>query len=207
MKKLVLALLLASCFALAGAARADDTDFGRSGAYLGVGASHTAGVVNAFLDGDTLLQHLEISDRWGVNARAGYHLTSWFSIEGEYEWIDPLRVTFFNQSLGDLGIQSATANVRFILPLRRFQPYLLLGAGAVFFDLNSRFPGLSIDRHAFAGRVGLGMDVYITHNLYLNAGAESILTPAKISLNTGLVSGSVSPIGSLSFQLGLGYHF
>jgi opacity protein-like surface antigen len=206
MKKLALGLLATGCLALATAARADD-DFGRSGAYIGVGASRTAGVVNAFLDGNAVLKHLDLSDRWGVNTRAGYRFASWFALEAEYEWLDPFNITFFNQGLGTLGMQSATINAKFIIPTWRFQPYLLLGAGAVVFDLNTRFGALHIDDHAFAGRIGLGMDVYITHGLVLNVGAESILTPAKISLNTGLVSGSVSPVGSLDFQLGLAYRF
>jgi len=207
MKKLALAWLAASCLALAGAARADDSDFGRPGAYIGVGASRTVGVVDAFLDGDRVLQHLDISDRWGVNARAGYRFGSWFALEAEYEWLDPFNVTFFNQGLGTLGLQSATINAKFIIPTWRFQPYLLLGAGAVVFDLDTHLNALHIDDHAFAGRIGLGIDMYITHGLVLNLGVESILTPAKISLNTGLVSGSVSPIGSLDFQFGLAYRF
>jgi opacity protein-like surface antigen len=188
-------------------ARADDDGFGRSGPYLGVGASRSVDLVEPFLDGTPILQDIKISDSWGANARLGYRLTSWFAVEAEYEWLQPFNVSLASVHLGTLGAQSATANFRFILPLSRFQPYFLLGAGAMFLKVEDPLNVLKLDRSPFAGRVGLGLDVYLTQSLLANVGVEGVLTPAGLQLTTS--SGTISEhgLGTLTFQFGLGYRF
>jgi opacity protein-like surface antigen len=192
---------------VASVARADDADFGRSGAYLGVGASRSVDLVEPFLDGTPILENITISDSWGANARLGYRLTSWFSVEAEYEWLQPFNAGLDGVHVGTLEAQSATANLRFIAPLSRFQPYLLLGVGALFLKVNDPLGVLSVDRSPFAGRVGLGLDVYLTRSLLLNVGAEGVLSPAGLQLTTS--SGTISEhgLGTLTFQFGLGYRF
>ena len=188
-------------------ARADDPDFGRSGAYIGVGASRTANLVEAFLDGTPVLEDIDVSNSWGVNTRLGYRLTSWFALEAEYEWLDRMNASLDGVHVGSLQMQSATANLRFIVPLRRFQPYFLLGAGAIFIDVDTPFSTLTVDHSAFAGRVGLGLDVYLTENVLVNVGAEGLLSPAEVRLNTGSVDVSENGIGTVTFQAGLGFRF
>jgi opacity protein-like surface antigen len=188
-------------------ARADEPDYGRSGPYIGVGASRTANLVEAFLDGTPILEDVDVSNSWGVNTRLGYRLTSWFSLEAEYEWLDRMNASLGGVNVGSLQMQSATANLRFIVPLRRFQPYFLLGAGAIFLNVHTPGSQLEIDHSAFAGRVGLGLDVYLTENLLLNVGAEGLLSPAEVRLNTGSVSVSENGIGTVTFQAGLGFRF
>jgi opacity protein-like surface antigen len=200
-----LAVLVASL--AADLARADDDGFGRSGPYLGIGASRSVDLVEPFLSGTPILENLKISDSWGANARLGYRLTSWFSVEAEYEWLQPFNVSLNGVHLGTLGAQSATANVRFILPLSRFQPYLLLGAGAMFLKGDDPLNVLSVDHSPFAGRVGLGIDVYLTQSLLANVGVEGVLTPAGLQLNTGSTTISEHGLGTLTFQFGLGYRF
>ena len=189
------------------AARADDPDFGRSGPYIGVGASRTANLVEAFLDGTPILENIDVSNSWGVNTRLGYRLTSWFSLEAEYEWLDRMNASLGGVNVGSLQMQSATANLRLIAPLGRFQPYFLLGAGAIFLNVDTPFNTLQVDHSAFAGRVGLGLDVYLTENVLLNVGAEGLLSPAEVKLNTGSGSVSENGIGTVTFQAGLGFRF
>jgi opacity protein-like surface antigen len=188
-------------------ARADDDGFGRSGAYVGVGASRSVDIVEPFLDGTPILENLKISDSWGANGRVGYRLTSWFSVEAEYEWLQPFNFSLQGVHLGTLRAQSATANLRLILPLSRFQPYFLLGAGALFLKVDDPFNVLTLNRSPFAGRVGLGLDVYLTQSLLVNVGAEGVLSPAGLELNTGAGSVSEHGLGTLTFQFGLGYRF
>ncbi|HXZ86266.1 MAG TPA: porin family protein [Myxococcota bacterium] len=189
------------------AARAADDDFARPGPYLGVGASRSVNVVEAFLDGTPVLQDIKVSDSWGVNGRVGYRVTSWFSVEAEYEWLDAFNASLGGAHLGTLDLQSATGNLRFIAPLRRFQPYLLLGAGALFAKTNTPFNALTVDHAAFAGRVGLGFDVYLTQNLLLNAGVEGVLSPAEVKITTGAGTFSEHGLGTVTFQFGVGYRF
>jgi opacity protein-like surface antigen len=189
------------------AARAEDDDFGRSGPYLAVGASRSIDLVEPFLDGTPVLDQIDISDSWGANGRIGYRLTSWFSLEAEYEWLEPFNVSLQGVHLGTLGAQSATGNLRFTLPLNRFQPYFLLGAGAIFLKVDDPLGVLSVDHSAFAGRVGLGIDVYLTRSFLLNAGVEGVLSPAEIRLSTGAATYSEHGLGTLTFQFGFGYRF
>ena len=188
-------------------ARADDPDFGRSGPYIGVGASRTVNLVEAFLDGTPILEDVDVSNSWGVNTRLGYRLTSWFALEAEYEWLDGMNASLDGVDVGSLEMQSATANLRFIAPLGRFQPYFLLGAGAIFVNVDTPFSTIEIDHSAFAGRVGLGLDVYLTENILVNVGAEGLLSPAEVRLNTGSIDVSENGIGTVTFQAGLGFRF
>ena len=186
-------------------ARADDEGFGRSGPYLAVGASRALNLFEQYLDSEPLLSDIQVDDTWGVNARAGYRLTSWFALEGEYEWLDGLDAHI--GSIGSrIGVQTATANFRLIAPLGRFQPYFLGGAGAVFLNASGDL-GLEVANTAFAGRVGLGIDVYLTKSIFLNAGAEAMLTNARVSLTTPFGSVSENGLGTLTFQAGFGYRF
>ena len=198
--------VLVVCFTL-GEARADDGGFARPGVYIGVGASRSANLVEAFLDGTPVLEDVDVSNSWGVNTRLGYRVASWFAVEAEYEWLDPFNASLDSVHVGTLGIQSATVNLRFIGPFGRFQPYLLLGAGAGFFSVDTPASGLSVDHSAFAGRVGLGIDVYLIENLYLNLGAEGMLSPAEVKLNTGSFEVSENGLGAVTFQAGLGFRF
>ena len=189
-------------------ARADgEPDFGRPGAYVGAGASYSANLVEAFLDGTPILQDIDVNNAWGVNARLGYRFASWLALEGEYEWLDQMNASLYGAHVGSLGFQAATANLKFIVPLWRFQPYFLLGAGALFSKVDTPFDQIQVDHSAFAGRIGLGLDVYLTENLYLNAAAESILSPAEVRLNTGGINESEHGLGYVTFQAGLGFRF
>jgi opacity protein-like surface antigen len=205
MKHIWVAVVLVGCLVTRPAHA--DGEFARSGAYIGVGASRSLNLVEALLDDDPILTNLQVSDNWGVNARAGYRLTSWFALEAEYEWLHDFTVSLGGINLGTIGSQTATANLKLIGPFGRFQPYFLLGAGAVFLRVSDRFNALDVQSPAFAGRVGLGIDVFLTQNLYLNVGAESILSPAKVSLNVGTVSASAKGVGAVDFQAGLGWRF
>jgi outer membrane protein W len=204
----VTALILAVAFA-AQSARADGEDdgFARSGPYIGVGASRSLNLVEAYLDDDLFLDELEVSDAWGVNARAGYRVFSWFAAEVEYEWVDDLNVDLFGAEIGSIGVQSATANLRFIVPTWRFQPYLLVGGGVLWLDLKDRFGLLDVDDSAFAARIGLGIDMYLTKNFLVNLGVESILTNAEVSLATPFGTASQRGLGTVNLQVGFGYRF
>jgi len=183
-----------------------DADFARGAGYVGVGGSRVFDFIEDSLDDIPVLTDIEVDDIWGVNGRVGYHLTSWLALEGEYEWLDDIHAHLGSLTIAHIGTQLATANVRLIWPLGRFQPYLLGGAGAMF--LNTRgIVGLDVDRSAFVGRVGLGIDVYLTKSVFVEVGADALLTDARISLDTPF--GSVSEDGPVfvTLQFGLGYRF
>jgi opacity protein-like surface antigen len=205
MKYTCAALALLACL-VTRPARGDES-FAHSGAYLGVGASRSLNLIEDFLSDNPVLSHIHVNDVWGVNGRAGYRLTSWFALEAEYEWLDDYNFKLGPVDLGRIGAQTASANLKLIGPFGRFQPYLLLGAGAIFVSVHNRFGVLDVSSPEFAGRVGLGMDVFVTQNLYVNVGFEGVLSPAKISVTTPVFAASVHGLGTVNLQFGLGWRF
>jgi opacity protein-like surface antigen len=202
-----LAVLLLAVGLGAGLARADEEeDFARRGAYVAVGASRAFNLIEAYLDDTPILKNLQAANSWGVNARAGYRVASFFALEGEYEWIGDVSARLGGVEIARIGTQIATANFRLVGPFGRFQPYFLGGFGGVFFDSKGKL-GFEVANSALAGRVGLGVDLYVTPHVLANLGVEGMLTNAKVSLTGPSFSVSEHGLGFVTLQFGLGYRF
>ena len=186
--------------ALAPAPRAAD-DFARPGPYLAVAATYGFNLVESAFDDvlDDALgdEDIDVDDTWGAHGKLGYRALSWLALEAEYEYLDNFEVSIGDVRAADLQAQTLSGNVRFIVPIRRFQPYLVLGAGVTWFDLDdNRVPGLEVDHSSFSGRIGIGFDVYVTRNLVLDVGADAVISAAEVEdeLVTDDTSGSLSYI-------------
>lgn len=150
-------------------------EFTRRGAFVGLGFSYQVpGFQGDFRD-------LDFGDSWGFNARGGYRFFDWLAVEGVADYADD-----FGASDGDQSFKlfSATGNAKLILPLGRFQPYLGAGigllwataAGRSFFELDDVDVG-------FAGRVGGGLDLYVTPHVSLYVdNAWTMATPDAADL-------------------------
>jgi len=201
--------LVLFCLATARPAAAD-SEFARSGPYLGVAATYGFNLLESAFDDvldDVFVEDIDVDDTWGANARIGYRALSWLAVEAEYEYLDNFEVSIGDVRAADLRAQTISANLRFIAPIRRFQPYLVLGAGATLFDLDhNRVPGLEVDHSSFSGRIGIGFDVYLTRNLLIDIGADAVITDAEVEddLFSGDTSGSLSYI---AVYAGLGWRF
>lgn len=212
------------------ASTASAGDFDRSGAYLGVGGTGAVHLV-----GDTFdvpgAPATELSASGGANLRVGYRALPWFAIEAQYEWIDGFDAsTIVLGNFANLSSHSITADFKFLLPIGRFQPYLLLGPGASFYrirptnDLFSTLAAIQVfplkvvgpsfgpqltvsesSQWAFAGRVGLGVDAYVTRNLVLDLEVSGVLTAHHFEQSAGLRD--LSALHYLSTQLGIQYRF
>jgi len=192
---LTLVLLLPAA-ALAGD---DDEKFSRRGFYLGVGGAYGVDffedtIKDAAADKGV---YISLSDTGGVNARVGYRLASWFALEGMYEWMDNFKAEVdaididaeeplpLGIKLADYTTHTVTLNAKLLLPIWRFHPYLLLGIGAQYYDLDapSLVQGTSFDftdsGWAVAGRPGVGLDAYITKNILLNVEVCGALATAN----------------------------
>jgi opacity protein-like surface antigen len=213
---LALVLLLPAA-ALAGD---DDKKFSRRGFYLGVGGAYGVDFFE-----DTLQDAAEeagfavsLSNTGGVNARVGYRLASWVALEGMYEWMDNFQVEvdgFSDPDLEDLlganvdyTTHTVTLNAKFLLPIWRFHPYLLLGVGGQYYDLDAagRFADEGIDFSesgwSFAGRPGVGLDAYVTRNILINVEVSGVLATSNPS--------TIPDIGDLFYLTvggGLQYRF
>jgi hypothetical protein len=178
----------------------DGGGFARPGWYLGVGGAaginffedeiHDA-LASVGLDGD-------VKTTAGVNARGGYRFASWVALEAMYEWMPRFRVeasadapggpdVTLGSALFDYTTHTFTLNAKFVVPTWRFQPYLLLGLGGQYYvaDAGAEILGTGLDLSekgwAIAGRPGVGLDIYITRNLVLNAEVSGVLATANPS--------------------------
>jgi len=189
---------------LAGAARADDQGFARDGFYLGVGETYAHNLINSALDG-VLANNFHVDNTFGLNARAGYRATSWFAAELEYEWVARFEAKLRDRTLADIEGHSLTANLKFVAPLGRFQPFLLLGGGGSIFSFDRQnLPEISVQHSSWTGRVGLGVDMYLTRNVLIDLGADTVFTTANISA-TGLKQGD--GLYYFALRMGLQYRF
>ena len=160
-------LLGAACVlaVTAGHAPAED-EFNRPGAYVGVGGSDLVeGFQGRTADGG-------FGNSLGLNARAGYRFDEFLATEGIYEYADDFGADAANGH-GSIQTQTLTVNAKLLLPLGRFQPYLIGGVGGMYADAAKRIEhtGANADGWGFVGRFGSGVDVWATEHvsLYLEA--------------------------------------
>ena len=196
--KLAPAAALAAALAASVAAppASAEADYSRTGWYAG--ARGVYAVENFDVAGNA-------ANDFGFNLFAGYRLFSFLSSDFEFEYIDALRVS------GNAG--NPNFDVRtFVLawnfrayplspllepssPLQRVQPYLSAGVSNQWVQLQ-RLPSGDRDEGNFAGRLGGGVDFYLTENWVLTA--DAIYT---------IGSGDVSDFPYLSIGWGFAYRF
>jgi len=183
--------------------------FGRTGFYIGVG-----GALTKLLDADDALEDelsapfpvdVDVKYSFGANARGGYRFHSHFAAELEVGWHSPFDADF---GFGVTDVAKAkvepwvvTANTKGYLFKDRFQPYAVLGIGAMTAELKFKdTAGLGLSKKerftGFAARFGGGADMYITEHVVINAEIRYVLP-----------TGSVSGLDMISFGWGLQYRF
>lgn len=207
LRSLACALLVAALPATGSA-----EDYSRFGPYLGVGASLSLDFfedeVEDALEDVVPGVSVDVDEAWGANARAGLRLLSPLAIEVQYEWLSPYDISV--QPLGTVELEQhvVTGNLKLYLPIWRVQPYLLGGVGVQYYQLDGTVGPLDVDESdtAFAARVGLGLDVYLTRNLLVNAEASGLLSDETIDIPVPGVE-DIHGLHYLSVQAGLQYRF
>lgn len=230
---LVLGLFVALLVLPSGAEAADERDdpFDRPGPYVNVGGSFAYNFfdqqVEDFLEDELGEQgNVDIDESGGINARLGYRAASWFAAELAYEWIDRYDVEIggdfgpggsaLSGRLYDIEGHTLTVNTRWIAPIWRIQPYLLLGAGVSIYDvdrgpvadaLEAQDDDIEIEhgrRAAFAGRLGLGVDLHLTEHVVLQTEATALITAQDFETPD---EGAIDDLYYLSISAGLQYRF
>ncbi|MDH3198782.1 MAG: porin family protein, partial [Candidatus Krumholzibacteria bacterium] len=184
----IVAALFSALPALAG----DDESFDRSGWYAGLGAQGQYYLLQDEVEQESL-GLLTVGNTVGFMARGGYRLTSWFAAELAYEYapgfaletarqidlgaIDPsLPVVLKGTELVGVDGHTVTLNAKFLLPVWRIHPYLMLGLGGSLVKIEDRFGLVDASKVAVAGRLGVGGDIYITKNLLFYLELSGLLT-------------------------------
>jgi len=99
----------------------------------------------------------------GYNLRLGYRFHPNIAVEAMAENAVGFDLKGFG---GEISTWTTTVNGKFFALTGQFQPYGLLGIGAM--QLKDKTPGPSLNDFDLALRYGAGIDTYITENLVFN---------------------------------------
>lgn len=213
MKRIHRLAVVAALFLLPAAALADPHEeakeakkpgFARRGFYVGVNAAYGFGnfYENA-IEADVPFS-INVNNAAGLNARVGYRILSFLAVEAHYEWMNDFQLKVAGLDILDQTTHTVTGNLKLLLPLWRFQPYLLLGAGGQYYDINDKLTGLFDDSQwVFAARPALGVDLYITRNVVFNVEGAGVIALSDLS---GQLSG-VETLPYVSISAGLQWRF
>lgn len=209
----------------------DEDPFDRPGFYAGISGVYTYNFfdqeIEDFLEDELGEQgSVDIEDSGGLGARVGYRAASWFAAEVQYEWIETYDVDVSGDlgpggsniagRLYDIEGHTLTLNTKWIVPFWRIQPYLLIGAGYSFYDvgrgplaapLEAADDDIEIEggkQGAFAGRAGLGLDLYLTQHIVVMTEATAMVTTEDFDTPS---EGAIDDLYYLSFSAGLQYRF
>jgi opacity protein-like surface antigen len=188
----VLVGIVCSSAALTAEDEVDKDDFARRGWLDGVAGSYA---VETFQDdAESDLQkvlgpevNLSVDDSFGFNGRVGYRCHRRFSAEVEVEWLDGFDADLTQSGFAQLAKVEidpvvVTTNVKGYFLTGRYQPFLLVGAGAMTADTDLRdtiglaFTGVGSESDmAFAMRFGGGIDLYATEHVVVSLEADYLL--------------------------------
>ena len=176
-------------------------DYARNGLYVGLSG------VRAFSDFDASAKTrvrsfivstpLDGGDAWGVEARVGYRFHPHAAAELQLQYYDQFGLSFRGAEVAKFDGGSATVNAKYYPFTGRVQPYVLGGVGTAVVRLREVFgTSTSVTEARFAGRIGGGVDVYLTEAVALH-GEVSYLLP----------TGSLSDFREIPLAFGAQYRF
>ena len=198
---LAMAFLLASSSHAEGS-EADAPNFARKGFYLGL-----VGVFQAYENFDPSTENLMTSfdDSAGVELRAGYRFHPRVTAEFAYQWLEGFDSTEPTAVSGcvpdcdvELDFHLVTINSKVFARTGRFQPYALVGLGALIVNTERvDIPPKPFETNvSFAARLGGGFDLFVTE--HFSTGIEGTYI---------IPSGALKSEGYGALGLSLLYHF
>jgi len=178
----------------------DEDDFARRGWMVGVAGSSAIELFEEDLQADFRrflepvggfgmagsVASLPVDNSLGFNGRVGYRCHPRFSAEVEVEWLHGFDADFTQPGFVQLARVEVeplvvTANAKGYLLTGRYQPFLLVGMGAMSGEIKVRdpvglaFTGLdSQSENVFAMRFGGGIDLYATKNIVVSLEADYV---------------------------------
>ncbi len=176
-------------------------DYARSGPYVGLSGAFGVPLFEDQISGAT--GGADFDPSWGLNARAGWRFFPFLAVEAQYEWMSGFGVTDL-PLVGDADIagHTLTGNLRFFVPVWQVHPYVLTGVGVTRYKIDLGALG-SANQDRFAGRLGGGLDMYMTEKLVVNFEASVLLTANDLDFDQG----SITSLHYLSASVGLAYRF
>ena len=193
-----------ACCGAPGNAAAGEEDYSRFGLYVGLGPSL---VVPRFDDEftDWAGAPADVDDSVGLVARFGLRMLPFLGAELQYEGVKGYDVELPDGSGFRMDSHTLTVNAKFYVPIWRIQPYAMAGIGFTHYDIHNRFELKGGGSFALGGRVGGGLDLYLTRSLVINGEVSVVLTNGEM-VDTP-PGASIDGLHYLSAQLGLTYRF
>jgi opacity protein-like surface antigen len=184
--------VVCSSLALTAEDEIDEADFARRGWLVGVSGSYAFETFedDAERDFQKVLGpavNLSVDDSAGFNGRVGYRCHRRISAEVETEWLHGFDADLTQPGVDQLAKVEydpivITANVKGYFLTGRYQPFLLVGAGAMTAETKIKnpvglaFTGIDDDSdNAFAMRFGGGIDIYATENVAVTVDIDYVL--------------------------------
>jgi len=180
------------------------------GLYIGMGASYAiSNFEQEVTDIEGASSDSDFDDTWGINLKAGYHITDWLSIELNFDYLSDFEA---NETLnvsgvpvgtvGEVGVSTYMAVAKFTCVLEPLKPFIVAGGGLMNADIDLKVstPDLSVSdsdsETAPCVKLGLGADYFMTEAF-------------SIGIEGSYVWGfqDLDDIGYANFTFGVGYHF
>jgi hypothetical protein len=170
---------------------AEDDSYARRGWLLGVSGIYAADTKEGDLESSLrnatgVPLNLSLKNTFGIKGQAGYRCHPRFSAEVEVEWLDEFEGTIFlggpiDETISiDLEPLVVTTSLKGYLLTGRYQPYALIGGGAMVIEVNLKDnSGLGLSEtetlRAVVMRFGGGLDFYATKQIVLTVGVDYLL--------------------------------
>lgn len=157
----------------------------------------------------------EVSNSSGFAFRAGRRVLANLAVEFQVEHMTNFQAEIVDWQTIDLSATTLTANLKLPILTGRFQPYALIGAGAMWIDKDGEWPQQGIeasrvssnpsrfedivqaDDAGIALRLGGGVDVYIDEHVFVSSEFAWVASQGE----------AVDDVKYMSFGLGVGYRF
>ena len=166
-------------FALAGPAHSESgPDYGKTGPYVGLGFA--MGFEN--FSGLGIGDFVSFDPAYGFDAWGGYRFHPNFSTELQLEYLNGYHTDVFAPLSASGQSVTFTGNLKYYILTGRIQPFLLAGVGLGWqsFDLNG--VGNLESASGLAGRLGGGLDFYLTENIALQASTSYVFVRYGLNL-------------------------
>jgi hypothetical protein len=164
--------------------------------FAGAGVSY---VSEQFDDGDLkdFPGNSSIENSWGLNVFAGYWWLKYLAVEGSYHWYADFDGQAASKRNFDISMWTTMLDVRVFSPSLwqdRIFPYVRVGGGWMDVEIDAK--SVDSDEGDWAYNVGLGFDVFATHQLSLGLDGTYVWG-----------TGEVSDFNHWVFSLRAAYHF
>lgn len=141
----------------------DSPQYARPGVYIGAGGAYAIEDFNS---------NLNWGNAPGFNGRLGYRFHPHVAVEAMIERMDAFEPKGFNNTV-KFKTWTGTLNTKVFALTGRFQPYGLVGIGAMRVDRH--YSGWSNSHDTdLAYRVGVGLDSYLTENWLVNVEVSNV---------------------------------